>query len=124
MKTLRKVLYDMRRGDVLEILDEGRHDSGFDSGLGSQSLSISRSEGKQMNVFRTSRKSRATRNARKLIGVSSNWHLLFPSLEMASCEAGSSDVSSGSSLPKGMTNLDSSRKNENLRPIRQRQDVC
>ena len=35
----------MRRGDVLEILD-GRQDSGFDSGLGSQSLSASRSEGK------------------------------------------------------------------------------
>lgn len=37
----------MRRGDVLEILDgHGRQDSGFDSGLGSQSLSASRSEGK------------------------------------------------------------------------------
>ena len=48
MKTLRKVIYDMRRGDVLEILDEGRQDSGFDSGFGSQSLSISRSEGEQM----------------------------------------------------------------------------
>lgn len=44
IKTLRQVLYDMRRGDVLEILD-GRQDSGFDSGLGSQSLSASRSEG-------------------------------------------------------------------------------
>ena len=46
MKTLRQVLTDMRRGDVLEALDEGsRHDSGFDSGFGSQSLSINRSEG-------------------------------------------------------------------------------
>ena len=45
MKTLRQVLCDMRRGDVLEIIDDGRQDSGFDSGLGSQSLSISRSEG-------------------------------------------------------------------------------
>lgn len=46
MKTLRQVLTDMRRGDVLEALDEGsRHDSGFDSGFGSQFLSINRSEG-------------------------------------------------------------------------------
>lgn len=46
MEKLREVLYDMRRGDVLEILDkESRHDSGFDSGFGSQSLSINRSEG-------------------------------------------------------------------------------
>ena len=39
----------MRRGDVLEILDGRKsplsHDSGFDSGLGSQSLSAYRSEG-------------------------------------------------------------------------------
>lgn len=39
----------MRRGDVLEILDGRKsplsHDSGFDSGLGSQSLSANRSEG-------------------------------------------------------------------------------
>ena len=39
----------MRRGDVLEILDAYKsplsHDSGFDSGLGSQSLSAYRSEG-------------------------------------------------------------------------------
>ena len=46
MEKLREVLYDMRRGDVLEILDqESKHDSGFDSGFGSQSLSINRSEG-------------------------------------------------------------------------------
>lgn len=45
MKKLREVLYNMRRGDVLEILDkESRHDSGFDSGFGSQSLSINTSE--------------------------------------------------------------------------------
>ena len=52
IKTLRQVLYDMRRGDVLEILDGRKspltHDSGFDSGLGSQSLSASRSEGKAL----------------------------------------------------------------------------
>lgn len=48
MEKLREVLYDMRRGDVLEILDkESRHDSGFDSGFGSQSLSINRSEGEE-----------------------------------------------------------------------------
>ena len=46
MEKLREVLYDMRRGDVLEILDqESKRDSGFDSGFGSQSLSINRSEG-------------------------------------------------------------------------------
>ena len=49
IKTLRKVLYDMRRGDVLEILEDRKsplaHDSGFDSGLGSQSLSVNKSEG-------------------------------------------------------------------------------
>lgn len=45
MKKLREVLYDMRRGDVLEILDQERNDSGFDSGFGSQSLSLNRSEG-------------------------------------------------------------------------------
>lgn len=89
MKSLRKVLYDMRRGDVLEILDEGcRHDSGFDSGLGSQSLSITRSE------------------------------------DAASYQvAGSSKLASSSSLVKGMTNLDSSRKAGNFQPIRQHQDV-
>lgn len=43
IKTLREVLFDMRRGDVLDIL-EGRHDSGFDSGFGSQSLSFNKSE--------------------------------------------------------------------------------
>lgn len=45
MKKLREVLYDMCRGDVLEILDRERNDSGFDSGFGSQSLSLNRSEG-------------------------------------------------------------------------------
>lgn len=44
IKTLSEVLKDMRRGDVLDIL-EGRHDSGFDSGFGSQSLSFNKSEG-------------------------------------------------------------------------------
>ncbi|KAJ7381140.1 Nuclear factor NF-kappa-B p105 subunit [Desmophyllum pertusum] len=86
VKTLRQVLHDMRRGDVLEILQD-RHDSGFDSGLGSQSLSASRSE------------------------------------EMASYEAGSSNVSPSSSLRKGATSLDSTRKAGNFRPIRQHQDV-
>ncbi|KAM7449939.1 Nuclear factorNF-kappa-B p105 subunit [Porites harrisoni] len=43
IKTLSEVLFDMRRGDVLDIL-EGRHDSGFDSGFGSQSLSFNKSE--------------------------------------------------------------------------------
>ena len=49
INTLRQVLRDMRRGDVLEILDGRKsplaYDSGFDSGLGSQSLSVNRSEG-------------------------------------------------------------------------------
>ena len=44
IKTLREVLFHMRRADVLDIL-EGRHDSGFDSGFGSQSLSFNKSEG-------------------------------------------------------------------------------
>lgn len=52
MEKLREVLYDMRRGDVLEILDqESRHDSGFDSGFGSQSLSINRSEGEETSFI-------------------------------------------------------------------------
>ena len=52
MEKLREVLYDMRRGDVLEILDqETRHDSGFDSGFGSQSLSINRSEGEETFIL-------------------------------------------------------------------------
>lgn len=52
MAKLREVLYDMRRGDVLEILDkESRHDSGFDSGFGSQSLSINRSEGEETSFI-------------------------------------------------------------------------
>ena len=49
IKTLREVLFDMRRGDVLDIL-EGRHDSGFDSGFGSQSLSFNKSEGNVCTV--------------------------------------------------------------------------
>lgn len=54
MEKLREVLYDMRRGDVLEILDQEsrhRHDSGFDSGFGSQSLSINRSEGEETSFI-------------------------------------------------------------------------
>lgn len=89
IKTLRQVLYDMRRGDVLEILDgHGRQDSGFDSGLGSQSLSASRSE------------------------------------ELFSYDEGFSKGSSNSSLKKGVTSLDSTRKAGNLQPIRRHQDVC
>ncbi|XP_020612522.1 nuclear factor NF-kappa-B p100 subunit-like [Orbicella faveolata] len=91
IKTLRQVLRDMRRGDVLEILDGRKsplsHDSGFDSGLGSQSLSAYRSE------------------------------------ELASYEAGSSSVPSSSSLQKGTTSLESTRKAGGYRPIRQHQDV-
>ena len=49
IKTLSEVLFDMRRGDVLDIL-EGRHDSGFDSGFGSQSLSFNKSEGNVCTV--------------------------------------------------------------------------
>lgn len=49
IKTLSKVLEEMRRGDVLDIL-EGRHDSGFDSGFGSQSLSFNKSEGNVCTV--------------------------------------------------------------------------
>ncbi|XP_078366707.1 nuclear factor NF-kappa-B p105 subunit-like [Oculina patagonica] len=86
IKTLRQVLHDMRRGDVLEILEE-RNDSGFDSGLGSHSLSASRS------------------------------------IEMASYEAGSSNISSSSSIQKGTTSLESTRKAGNFQPIRQHQDV-
>lgn len=89
IKTLRQVLYDMRRGDVLEILDgHGRQDSGFDSGLGSQSLSASRSE------------------------------------ELFSYDEGFSKGPSTSSLKKGVTSLDSTRKAGNLQPIRRHQDVC
>ncbi|XP_073234456.1 nuclear factor NF-kappa-B p105 subunit-like [Porites lutea] len=43
IENLSKVLEEMRRGDVLDIL-QGRHDSGFDSGFGSQSLSFNKSE--------------------------------------------------------------------------------
>lgn len=49
IETLSKVLEEMRRGDVLDIL-QGRHDSGFDSGFGSQSLSFNKSEGNVCTV--------------------------------------------------------------------------
>ena len=44
IENLSKALEEMRRGDVLDILQD-RHDSGFDSGFGSQSLSFNKSEG-------------------------------------------------------------------------------
>lgn len=59
-----------------------------------------------------------------LFGKSFASHCLrFVFIEMASYEAGGSNVSSSSSLQKGTTSLESSRKAGNFRPIRQRQDV-